>query len=150
MEYAFTGTSTDLPSRQLLSLNALVYSLKDGITGVRHGGCVGADKAFHDVLLVQGMLHLLTVHPGHITSKRAQLPGTGFTVLEPAYTLDRNKQMVWLTDQLIACPKEYEEIKRSGTWATIRAARRAKKPITFVWPDGTVTVERDHVDEDRA
>ena len=43
------------------------------------------------------------------------------------------------TETEIACPAENKEVMRSGTWATIRYAKRIKKPITIIWPDSGVT-----------
>jgi hypothetical protein len=42
---------------------------------------------------------------------------------------------------LAACPKGPEE-RRSGTWATVRYARKTGKPVVIFWPDGTVTEEK--------
>ena len=40
------------------------------------------------------------------------------------------------SDILIATPKEKEEQLRSGTWATIRYAKKTKKIVFLVYPDG--------------
>ena len=50
--------------------------------------------------------------------------------------LDRNHDIVDETELLIACPKEPEEITRSGTWATIRYARKKKKKLRIILPNG--------------
>lgn len=55
--------------------------------------------------------------------------------------LDRNRLMVGMADRLLAMPAGMEEELRSGTWATIRYARKGQKPITVFWPDGSVTTE---------
>jgi outer membrane protein insertion porin family len=55
--------------------------------------------------------------------------------------LDRNRAIVDSCDVLIACPKGPEE-QRSGTWATVRYARKQKKRIVIIWPDGEVTEEK--------
>jgi cytosine/uracil/thiamine/allantoin permease len=65
-----------------------------------------------------------------------------FTVLEPGPYLWRNHQIVDATAALLACPFEFEEQLRSGTWATVRYARTLGRPIRFFWPDGTTTAER--------
>lgn len=46
--------------------------------------------------------------------------------------LARNREMVALCDVLIAAPAGHHEVLRSGTWATIRYARRAHKPIIML------------------
>ena len=42
------------------------------------------------------------------------------------------------TDTLVAAPKEDEEVVRSGTWATVRYARKAGRVVLVVRPDGTI------------
>lgn len=39
---------------------------------------------------------------------------------------------------LVACPSTAREILRSGTWATIRYARKARILIVRVNPDGSM------------
>ena len=52
--------------------------------------------------------------------------------------LTRNHNIVLFSDVMLATPKQVEEQRRgSGTWATIRYARQAEKPLAIVWPDGT-------------
>lgn len=59
--------------------------------------------------------------------------------MTPAPYLERNAAIVQSTLELIATPGETVEQVRSGTWATIRQARRRRRPTTIVWPDGTYT-----------
>jgi hypothetical protein len=80
-------------------------------------------------------------HPGNKPDKVAECPGADL-YLPPKPPLDRNKIIVRSgVHRLIACPNGMEEELRSGTWMTVRFARRMKRKITFVWPDGTVTTE---------
>lgn len=45
-------------------------------------------------------------------------------------------------DVLVACPAGTEaSLPRSGTWATIRRARKLSRKIIIIWPDGSVTRE---------
>ncbi len=41
-----------------------------------------------------------------------------------------------------ACPRSAEEETRSGTWPTVRYARKQGKPVYLVLPDGEVRVEK--------
>lgn len=59
---------------------------------------------------------------------------------EPLPYLARNCVIVDEADILLACPKGPEE-QRSGTWATVRYARKQNKRIVIVYPDGTITTE---------
>jgi hypothetical protein len=40
------------------------------------------------------------------------------------------------SELLIATPKEVKEQLRSGTWATVRRARKVGIPIILITPDG--------------
>jgi hypothetical protein len=51
--------------------------------------------------------------------------------------LKRNKNIVDYTDLLVACPNGFEEVIRSGTWATWRYAVKQEKLWIIIWPDGT-------------
>jgi hypothetical protein len=50
--------------------------------------------------------------------------------------LERNTEIVKACDVLIATPKEQDEVLRSGTWATIRRARKYDKKLAVIFPDG--------------
>jgi hypothetical protein len=52
----------------------------------------------------------------------------------------RNHRIVDMTRVLVACP-DGEERQHSGTWATVRYARKRGKWIIIVYPDGTVREE---------
>jgi hypothetical protein len=72
----------------------------------------------------------------------------GDVVLEPLPYLTRNQHIVKAVETfpvrlLIAAPHQVEEVTRSGTWSTIRYARRSRVgiPIAIVQPDGTITEE---------
>jgi hypothetical protein len=71
-----------------------------------------------------GELRKVIVHPSDIPAKRAKLVGEGFTTLKPWPPLKRIKAMVRWSDTLVATPFEPYEVLRSGTWATIRYARK--------------------------
>lgn len=61
---------------------------------------------------------------------------------EPGPYLWRNHQIVDATSALIAAPFGFEEELRSGTWATVRYARKLGRPVRFFWPDGTTSLDR--------
>jgi hypothetical protein len=50
-------------------------------------------------------------------------------ILKPKPFLDRNKDIVNSCDILIACPENDIEVLRSGTWSTIRYAKKINKPV---------------------
>ena len=59
---------------------------------------------------------------------------------KPKPYLERNKDIVDETGLLIATPKG-EEIVRSGTWSTIRYARKNHKKIIIIMPNGNLRFE---------
>jgi hypothetical protein len=130
---AFTGTRTGLSSKQRISLITTITQLKP--RRVTHGGCIGADKEFHDICK---LLNIPTyIHPCNIKSKRAECLGAIF-VFSPLPPLERNKIIVDESELLIATPKTKNEILRSGTWSTIRYARKIGKRVIIIYPDGCI------------
>lgn len=100
-----------------------------------HGDCTGADEQAHMIARICG--YFIVVHPPTDPKKRAWC--TGDFAMTPAPYLERNAAIVRSTLELIATPGETVEQVRSGTWATIRQARRLRRPTTIVWPDGMYT-----------
>lgn len=43
---------------------------------------------------------------------------------------------------MIATPSSKEEELRSGTWSTVRYARKLRRPVTLIYPDGSVVEEK--------
>lgn len=76
-------------------------------------------------------------HPCTITKARAFTPADEIHL--PAAPLDRNRLIVDSVDLMVAFPGKMKEQKRSGTWYTIRYARKQGVPLMIFWPDGSVT-----------
>lgn len=133
MKIGFTGTQEGLTRKQEARFDVLLM----GLTGeFHHGDCIGADSEAHDIAREQGF-HIV-IHPPVSWTKRARKSGD--ELRKPLPYLDRNRKIVDETEMLIAAPKGMEE-KRSGTWATVRYARKLKRPIIIVYPDGRVERE---------
>lgn len=147
MKVGFTGTQTGITPPQFDLLVEVLQELHE-VTEAHHGDCIGADREFavvidalrHDGKLLSVELHS---HPPEDSKKRA------FTAYQTSYPekpfLERNKDIVNATDILIACPKGQHEEQRSGTWATVRYARRQKGIIVILWPDGKYTYEEHRI-----
>jgi hypothetical protein len=104
---------------------------------VHHGDCIGADADFHTIALSRGLS--IVIHPPENPVKRAYCsPGQ---VMRPKPYLDRNHDIVDSCTLLIACPSTDEEEVRSGTWATIRYARKVSRTRIIVYPSGRVEVQ---------
>lgn len=103
-----------------------------------HGDCVGGDANAHHIAKALGIRTVR--HPAKVpASLRAFC--TSDETREAKPPLARNIDIVDETNRLIACPKGYAEEQRSGTWATVRYARKIRRPITIIWPDGSVSRE---------
>lgn len=138
MEVGFTGTQIGTSDPQLGSLIEIVEGLD--FEKAHHGDCLGGDEEFHVILrTVAEHIHIVG-HPPIDPKKRA------FCEFDSQFGLDeyirRNHRIVDHADLMIACPSGTKEILRgSGTWATIRYARKEGVPLVIIWPNGTCTYE---------
>lgn len=145
MNIGFTGTRDGMSEAQYRWTKRLVYHYlgKYATTFFHHGCCVGADAQAHQIVEIMksdGLVPIeIVAHPPVHSKWRAHLRNIDDERKRKPY-LERNKDIVDECDRLIACPAGPEE-QRSGTWATIRYARKRRKPITIVWRNGTVTEE---------
>lgn len=152
----FTGTRRGMTAEQKAAIRAILWKLDPDL--VVHGDCVGADDDFDQICFELGIDR--NSRPCTLTKFRAHTerrkPKPAFETADPAAPMVRNKAIVddaWL---MIACPCDGEpdapgpalvapegpSSQRSGTWATVRMSRRAKKPIYIVFPSGLVRHER--------
>ncbi len=129
----FTGTSRGMTQKQLATLSYLFNELLLHV--LHHGDCIGADTQAHR--LARGIGASIVIHPPNNPKKRAFCVGAD--EIKPTFHyLVRNKHIVdHARDGIVAAPHGTNEEARSGTWATIRYARKAKRKIWIVWPDGT-------------
>ncbi len=107
-------------------------------TELHHGDCVGADKQSHAI--GRGLRKRVVVHPPDVSKKRAYCRGD--VVLAPLPYLERDEAIARSTGTLIGAVTGPEvKQRRKGEWATIRRARRLKRKIYKVYPDGHVEEE---------
>lgn len=99
-----------------------------------HGDCIGADRDAQEIANEDGWYTVS--HPPEIQTKRAFTENDRTEPRKPY--LDRNHDIVYETEMLIACPKEDTEQLRSGTWATVRYARKQGKPVRIIRPSGHI------------
>lgn len=132
----FTGTRHGMSQAQARAVLALLEQL--GATEVHHGDCVGADSEANTLALLVGATRV--AHPPVQARYRA------WCVVEecraPEAYLIRDQDIVDDAERMIAAPFEPVEQIRGGTWATIRMARRAGRPIAIVDRVGDVVFER--------
>ena len=128
MKVGFTGTQHGMSLWQQEQLRNLL--LEPTFTEFYHGDCIGADNQAHTIALSSGLQ--IVVHPPTDDRKRAFV-AEGELLPQYPY-LERNKHIVEACDLLIAAPKTLEEIVRSGTWSTVRYARRIGRKYIILEP----------------
>jgi hypothetical protein len=121
-----------------------------------HGDCVGADAEFDYFARRYG--GRVVIHPPTDPKLRAFCYEKDYgwaddvTLLPEKPYLERNRDIVDACDLLIACPKQertsalggdmadtHLALAPGGTWDTIRYAQKVGKPVSIIWPDGSVT-----------
>ena len=137
----FTGTSQGMSLPQRIEIQRMFANIPGMYPEMEvifhHGDCVGADEEAHHIALVNGMkIHL---HPPENSKSRAFCT-PNWTAEEKPY-LERNKDIVRASSLMFATPKEYEEVLRSGTWSTVRFARKIGVRVCIVLPDGSRKIE---------
>lgn len=103
---------------------------ENDIIEAHHGDCVGADNDFHNIVTENNITTV--IHPPVDSKARAFCSGS--IVLPKKGYIERNHDIVDSTDLLIAFPSSTTEEKRSGTWATIRYARKIGKRVIIIDP----------------
>ncbi len=131
----YTGTRNGMTSKQRLHVRVLVRYVARVL---HHGDCVGGDEEMHVIAKDRGLL--IFVHPPIDPSLRAFCKGD-FAYPQKEH-LVRNREIVHSVEWLIAAPATMLEEVRSGTWATVRYARKIGRPLSIVFPDGSVSHER--------
>lgn len=135
----FTGSRTSVTMEQLETL----YKLLEQVVPFEghHGDCIGSDVDFHRAASQNSQP--VVIHPPLDEKHRAYCFEVCFSpltpkVLAPKEFLERNKDIVHATTMLIATPDSPKEKLRSGTWSTIRYARKLGKKVHVILPDGTL------------
>lgn len=138
----YTGTQQGMTDAQLRSVQWLWETL--GCIILHHGDCIGGDEQAHIAFDREGAA--IKIHPPLNKTKRVFCDQkqnlASVAVFGGREYLERNRDIVKDTAALIAGPKEEtgEEL-RSGTWATVRYARKLKRPVFIVRPSGAIEVE---------
>lgn len=133
-EAGFTGTQAGMTYEQRRTLKRLLRSVQT----LHLGDCIGADKEAHDLAVEQGIWTI--GHPPDVGRKRAYCKYDETWPERPYH--ERNQDIVTCGEFLIACPGGDNEVQRSGTWSTVRKARKAMRPVALIMPKGTIRKER--------
>lgn len=139
MIYAFTGAQDPIGDYRGRIKNTLL-TLDPGSDKILTGACIGIDEAVARLAYEMGFF-VYTIVPAiftkidhfffeHCTAYEIMPAGTGY--------MDRNDVLVnhpiYNCDILYGFPNQREEVLRSGTWATIRRARKTGKEVRIVSP----------------
>ncbi len=139
-----TGTREGLTAQQRTEVRWhlgqwLIFAL-DGVPTFHHGGCIGADRDFHQAVRdVYGRVARIIIHPASDQPERLCDWADADELRPPARSLERNRHIVdsiTIGSSLIAGPKSRLPEWRSGTWSTIWYAEQKGSGAIFFWPDG--------------
>lgn len=141
MKIGFTGTRNGMTlsqrERLIWILNDQGQEFGEEVDEFHHGDCKGSD---HQAFRIADELAWVTVaHPCNIRSWRAFTNST--KILDPLPPLVRNKIIVDSVGLMIATPEGRAEVLRSGTWSTIRRARKLPRRLWIIYPDGELVRE---------
>lgn len=102
-----------------------------------HGDCIGGDSELHDIAEEVITKDNIIIRPP--TDPRYRAFKKGGLIHTPKPYINRDHDIVDECDILLAFPKAYSEELRSGTWATIRYARKVIREYKIVWPDASLS-----------
>jgi hypothetical protein len=132
VKVGFTGTRHGMTEEQWRTVRMTLIILR--ATECHHGDCIGADLQFAKLASVLG--GTTVSHPPVKRELRAFHMSD--QVRAPKTYVARDHDIVDDTDVLIATPKTAHEEPRSGTWLTVRYARKQGKRVFLILPDGRV------------
>jgi hypothetical protein len=138
MIIGFTGTSIGMTAEQKTQVRGLLTEYKAlGAVTFMHGLCIGADEQAARIAKELG--YRVVAHPGYSLKNpknrlfRSDFRGNDEVRPEEPF-IRRDRNMVNESHRMIAAPRSKEEEMRSGTWTTVRYAKKKKKPMDMVYP----------------
>jgi hypothetical protein len=133
----FTGTSKGMTPEQKAQVREKLVKYKaEGYTHFRHGLCIGSDEQAAKIAKELG--YYVVAHPGYSpknpTSRlfRSDFDGNDGMRREKPF-VKRDHDIVDESDCMIGTPLGPEET-RSGTWTTLRYAKKKGKPRDIIYP----------------
>jgi hypothetical protein len=135
----FTGTSAGARPEQLREVEEHLAKLREeGFDEFHHGLCIGADEQAARIASKLG--YRVVAHPGLANDPTNLEYRSEFAqndeVLEAKPFIDRDRDIVDVTEHIVATPRTRidETPSLSGTWATVRYARKREKPVCLILP----------------
>lgn len=134
MKYGMTGSRKGMSHEQYQKFFTLLERYPK-LCHLIHGDCHGADTEAHMLAAEKG--HEITIRPCDFPGARAR--SWAATIHEEKRPLVRNHDIVDESEMMFAFPDGWvEQWRGSGTWATIRYAKKVKKMLWIIYPDGSV------------
>ncbi len=140
MKLGFTGTRDQWTSAQenafereldRIAESDLVFGLEE----FHHGDCWGSDARASNYVWREYTACNVVIHPPANPCLRAFCESD--LIREPKPYLVRNLNILREVEHLLATVAG-DEVLRSGTWSTIRKAKKLGMPVSIVWPNGSI------------
>lgn len=138
-EWGFTGTRAGMTKQQMDLVRACLTLGKPAI--IRHGAAFGADREFHAIWREELPKRFADVWPADDKSVKLFDRQDNVSINPVLPPLQRNEEIVKRSKFMIATPHSQQEEQKSGTWMTVRCARRLEKPALIIWPNGVMTLD---------
>lgn len=136
----FTGTRNGMTDLQKKAVKKFITSEK--FNELHHGDCIGSDKDIHDMIVEyreeESKKIKIIGHPPKYNKYQANCKCD--ILLAKNDYLSRNHNIVDYTDILIATP-DCKERLHSGTWSTVRYARKKDKKVYIFNKNGLLKME---------
>ncbi len=136
----FTGTRHGMTELQKAAVKKFITSEK--FNELHHGDCIGSDRDIHNIIVKyreeENKKIKIVGHPPKYNKYQANCKCD--ILLAKNDYLSRNHNIVDITDILIATPDSKERL-HSGTWSTVRYARKKDKKIYIFNKNGLLKTE---------
>jgi len=135
LKVGFMGTRHGMSKKQKVELENFVKAKE--FDEFHHGMCEGSDEQAHHIVEDAHKAKIIG-HPPK--AMKTAVSVSCDTIMDVDTFAKRNKNIVDATDYLIATP-DAKERAGSGTWKTVRYARKQGKRIYIIHKNGRVTIE---------
>lgn len=140
LDFGVTGTRRGMTTDQYNFAFNFMNS-QPGSNNVGHGCCIGVDEQFATISHLVGNFKIVAYPPIVDTFFSHTAFDISHIKMARADYMERNLAIVMDSKVLLAFPEQKQEIVRSGTWSTIRMARRLKHKMIIVFPNGSISKE---------
>lgn len=134
LRVGFTGTRLGMNQLQAEVFRNFIIEC-GAVDEFHHGDCIGADADAHEI--INNLKIPIILHPPIDPKFRAYCKRAFDTRVKKEY-LARNRDIVDETNILVAVPEGFNELVRSGTWYTVRYAKKQLIGTYIIYMDGSV------------